>query len=293
MSTTAFQYAEAFARNIGLISEADQARLQQTTIGLPGLGGVGGAHLLTLTRLGIGGFHLADGDRFELANFNRQHGATIQTLNQDKTAVMAEQALAINPELRLKTFDEPISAANISAFLEGCDLAIDGLDFFCIEARRLLFQQAQLKGIPVITCGPLGFSVACLIFMPEGPSFDAYMAITDAQPRTEQLLRFALGLAPAGLHVSSMDRTQISLSDNRGPSSAIAIQLCSALAAMEAVNLMVHKRPVPAVPHYQQIDLCRMRYKRGRLTSGNHSWLQQIKLAYMRRLLKNDFTTRA
>ena len=59
-----FDYEEAFSRNLGWVTPAEQQTLRSKRIAIAGLGGVGGAHLLTLARLGIGRFHLADFDRF-------------------------------------------------------------------------------------------------------------------------------------------------------------------------------------------------------------------------------------
>jgi molybdopterin/thiamine biosynthesis adenylyltransferase len=52
----AFRYEEAFARNIGWVTEAEQAALRGKRIAIAGAGGVGGVHLLTLARLGVGAF---------------------------------------------------------------------------------------------------------------------------------------------------------------------------------------------------------------------------------------------
>ena len=76
--TTSFDYHLAFSRNLGWVTEAEQAALRSRRIAIAGLGGVGGSHLLTLTRLGIGKFTIADLDVFELANFNRQAGASLR-----------------------------------------------------------------------------------------------------------------------------------------------------------------------------------------------------------------------
>ena len=75
-----FDYHEAFSRNLGWVTEAEQETLRNKRIAIAGMGGVGGSHLLTLTRLGIGAFNLADFDQFELANFNRQAGASVSHL---------------------------------------------------------------------------------------------------------------------------------------------------------------------------------------------------------------------
>src|SRR5438874_1893928 len=102
--TRAFDYDTAFSRNIGWVTEEEQQALRGKTIAIAGMGGVGGAHAITLARLGVGNFHLADFDRFDVANFNRQMGAFNSTVDKEKTAVMAEMARDINPELRLRIF---------------------------------------------------------------------------------------------------------------------------------------------------------------------------------------------
>ena len=124
------------------------------------MGGVGGIHLVTLARLGIGAFHVADPDVFEIANFNRQYGATTRGLGRPKVEVMAEEARAINPELEIRVFAEPIGPANVGEFLDGVDLVIDGIDFFALDVRRLVFREARRRGIWAITAGPIGFSAA-------------------------------------------------------------------------------------------------------------------------------------
>ena len=70
-----FSYAKAFDRNIGWVTEAEQASLRGRCVAIAGMGGVGGWHLLTLVRLGIGRVRLADFDTYDIANFNRQVGA--------------------------------------------------------------------------------------------------------------------------------------------------------------------------------------------------------------------------
>ena len=60
----AFSYTGAFARNLGWVTPAEQLQLRRKRVAIAGMGGVGGVHLLTLTRLGVGAFHVADFDRF-------------------------------------------------------------------------------------------------------------------------------------------------------------------------------------------------------------------------------------
>ena len=99
-----FSYDDAFSRNIGWVTAEEQQSLRRKRAAIAGLGGVGGAHLLALTRLGVGAFHIADSDAFDLPNFNRQAGALVSTLGRPKTDVLANMA---------RDSDDPRSVAGI------------------------------------------------------------------------------------------------------------------------------------------------------------------------------------
>jgi len=286
-----FDYATAFSSNLGILTPHEQDLLRDTTVAIPGMGGVGGAHLLTLTRLGIGRFAIADHDHFELKNFNRQSGATLATLGRPKTDVMAEMARAINPELSVRVYPDGLHSQNIDEFLHDCRVVVDGLDFFNMGARRLLFREARARQIPVVTCGPIGFGAAQLVFTPDGPSFDDYFAIRDDMEEREQLARFAIGLAPAGLHFSYLKLDSVSFTHHRGPSTAAAVSLCAGMAAVEILCFVLKRRPLVAVPRYTQFDPYRRRYRVGTLCGGNRHPLQQLKLWYFKRRLAHDFAT--
>ena len=129
-ATGRFPYDAAFDRNIGWLTNWEQLALRGKAVAIAEMGGVGGVHLLTLARLGIGAFSIADLDVFEFANFNRQVGATLQTVGRPKVEVLEDMALAINPEIQIRRFDAGVTLANIDDFLAGTDLFVDGLDFF-------------------------------------------------------------------------------------------------------------------------------------------------------------------
>ena len=84
-----WNYEEAVSRNLGLISPDEQQHLRHCRVAIPGMGGVGGNHLMTLTRMGIGKFRIADADEFEVKNLKRQIGATLESLGQSKADVMS------------------------------------------------------------------------------------------------------------------------------------------------------------------------------------------------------------
>jgi molybdopterin/thiamine biosynthesis adenylyltransferase len=282
----AWSYAGAFQRHRGLIDAAEQDRLRASRVAIVGLGGVGGVHLATLARLGIGAFHLADPDHFELANFNRQYGATTHTLGHGKAHVMAETAAAINPHVDLRVFAEAVTPDNVGAFLDGVDVLVDGIDFFAIEARRLLFREARRRGIWAVTAGPLGFSTAWLAFDPRGLSFDDYFDLHDGMNRWDQLIAFAVGVAPRATHLSYLDLSVVDPRSGAGPSSGLACQLCAGVAAAEVVKILLDRSPLRAAPYYSQFDAYRGVLRTGRLRGGNRHPMQRLKRWYLRRRLR-------
>src|SRR5471032_1391530 len=169
-----FSYQQAYARNIGWVTLAEQSVLRGKRIAIAGMGGVGGVHLLTLARLGVGAFHIADFDTFDIANFNRQAGAMMSTLGQPKVEVMARMTLDINPELQIRQFPNGVHAGNLADFLDGVDLYVDGLDFFAFPARQATFAMCAQLGIPAITAAPLGLGTAVLNFLPGQMTFEEY-----------------------------------------------------------------------------------------------------------------------
>src|SRR4051812_38712913 len=87
--TAIFNYDQAFSSNLGWLTKPEQQILKGKRVAIAGMGGVGGAHLLTLARLGLTRFSIADFDQFEPHNFNRQAGATMDSLGKPKVEVLA------------------------------------------------------------------------------------------------------------------------------------------------------------------------------------------------------------
>src|SRR5687767_9204634 len=102
MKTETYNYDQAVFRNFGIVNHEDQKRLRNATVGIPSMGCVGGLHLMTLARLGVGAFHIADGEAFDATDLNRQYGALLPTLGQNKADVMCDLAKNVNPEIKIK-----------------------------------------------------------------------------------------------------------------------------------------------------------------------------------------------
>jgi molybdopterin/thiamine biosynthesis adenylyltransferase len=283
MAHTRFAYQEAFARNIGWVTPAEQQALRGKRVAIAGMGGVGGNHLLTLARLGVGHFRIADFDRFDVANFNRQVGAMTSTLDQPKAEVMARMARDINPEVEVEIFSEGVDESNLRSFLEGCDLYVDSLDFFAFDIRQRTFAMCAQLGVPATTAAPLGMGAAVLTFMPGKMTFEEYFQWGDHN-EVEKAIRFVVGLAPAGLHRPYLVVPEaVNFGERRGPSTFMACQLCAGMAATEALKIMLGRGKVLAAPWGMQFDAYRGKLARTWRPGGNRNPLHRLMITIGRR----------
>lgn len=278
-------YSDLFSRNLGVVTGAEQARLRAACVGLAGCGGVGGAYALTFARMGVGAFHLADFDGFEAANFNRQQGATLATLGRPKTEVLRELILAINPEAKVTLFPQGITGDSVGAFLTGTGVVMDGIDFYALPVRRLLFPAAERRGVPVVTSGPIGLTTTLHVFGPGAMPFEEYFDFAGCRDRTEEFAAFIAGVTPGLLQLGQVDVAQVDFAAQRAPSFATAIQLCAGLACTEAMRLLLGRGTPFLAPRYFQFDPVSLKTAKGRLAFGNRGPLQRLKRRMIARQL--------
>jgi molybdopterin/thiamine biosynthesis adenylyltransferase len=283
--TIEFNYEKAFSRNIGWVTESEQQTLRRKRVAIAGLGGVGGAHLLTLTRLGIGAFHISDFDAFDIPNFNRQAGATMSSLGRQKADVLSEMARNINPEVQLTVFEKGVNDQNVDAFLNGIDLYVDGLDFFAFSARKLVFPGCTQRGIPATTAAPLGMGAAVLNFLPGGMTFEEYFR-WDGCTENQMALRFLIGLSPAMLQrVYLVDPSAVDFKARKGPSTPMACEICAGMAATQALKILLNRGPVVTAPRGLHFDAFRNKMVTTWRPWGNGNPIQRLALAIASRQL--------
>ena len=282
-----FDYHEAFSRNLGWVTEQEQDCLRSRRVAIAGMGGVGGFHLLTLSRLGVGAFNLADFDTFGLVNFNRQAGAAVSTLGKRKLDVMSTMARDINPELDLRQFPSGLDERVLDDFLSDVDLYVDGLDFFALDIRQAVFAACARRGIPAITVAPLGMGAALLNFLPGKMTFEEYFGFAQNN-QLEKAIRFFIGLAPARLHMGYLvDPSKIDLANHKGPSTAMGCMLCAGVASTEALKILLGRGRVYSAPWGVHYDAFKNRLARTWRPGGNdRNPLQRYALSMLRRRLQ-------
>ena len=281
-----FDYDRAFSRNIGWVSMAEQIKLKTSRIAIAGLGGVGGAHLLTLARLGIGQFNIADFDDFDIQNLNRQAGAFMPFMGQPKVDTLAQMAREINPEIDLRLFPQGVTPENIDEFLRDVDIYVDGLDFFVLPVRRMVFAKCREKNVPALTAAPLGMGTAFLYFRPGGMSFEQYFKVDGHAPE-EQYSRFIAGLSPAMLQRDYLVVPEaVNFREHRGPSTIMACDLCAGLMGTSVLKLLLGRGAIKAAPWGLHFDAYHQRLKSTWRPFGNANPLQQLLLHFIRPVLR-------
>ncbi|MEF8754672.1 MAG: ThiF family adenylyltransferase [Accumulibacter sp.] len=284
--TTPFDYYTAFQRNLGFLSREEQEKLRTARVAIAGLGGTGGAQVHALCRMGIGSFHLADPDIFELVNFNRQIGATMGSIGRAKTAVMDELVRGINPEADVHLFETGVNPENIAAFLDGVDVVVDSLDFYCFKERFLLYRTARERGIWVLTSPPLGFGYTLLIFSPQGMSFEDYFAFKEGMDEFELSVSLIAGIAPRPWLMEYQTKGGLDPAGHRLPSVGAAPFMIAGVIATEVMNLLIRKQATLSVPDIIQYDALLRRFRRARYPWGMRGPLQRLKKVFLRRQLR-------
>lgn len=283
-----FDYNKAFKRNIGWVTEEEQSILKSKRVAVGGLGGVGGSHLITLTRLGIGNFHIADIDTFDYPNFNRQYGASLSTVDQPKSDIMKDLILDINPELNISVFNEGVQESNLEEFLKGVDVYVDSLDIFALEIRRRIFARCYELGIPAITAAPMGMGTAFLIFMPGKMSFEDYFSL-DGLSFEDQIIYFVMGVSPSVQQRKYLvDRSSVNFLSQKVPSTAMGIEISAGVACTQVLKLLLGRGEIIFAPHGLHFDAYRNKLIKTWRPWGNKNPLQRLMYRRIKEILDDN-----
>lgn len=141
------RYSERTTRNIGFVTEAEQAKLKGATVFVAGTGGMGGACVMALARMGVGTLILADLDAFERSNINRQLFATEETIDQHKAEATARQCALINPEMTVEVHHADWTQ-RAEKLIGRADVVVNGTDD--LGASLLLYRTAAALGRTVV-----------------------------------------------------------------------------------------------------------------------------------------------
>lgn len=138
-----------------LLGEQQILRIENTLVAVLGLGGVGGAAVEALARLGVGNILVADSDKVELSNLNRQILATHSSLGGNKTDAAAARILDINPQAKVTAAQQFYMPENRDFLFDYApDVVIDAID--TVTAKLDLAEQCHKRGVPLVMCLGMG-----------------------------------------------------------------------------------------------------------------------------------------
>jgi tRNA A37 threonylcarbamoyladenosine dehydratase len=139
-----------FSRTEILIGKTALEKLNESTVIIFGIGGVGSYTAEALARAGVGHLILVDYDEICLTNINRQLHALYSTIGQAKVEVMRKRILDINPKVKVEAVKEFFSAENADSFLgRNPDYVVDAID--TVSGKVSLAKECLGRGIPLIS----------------------------------------------------------------------------------------------------------------------------------------------
>ena len=139
-----------------LVKEEGIERLQSANILIVGLGGVGSFAAEFLVRSGIGNLTIVDGDTVDITNINRQLPALNSTIGKNKTDVVAERILDINPKINLKKINEFLEPERMEEILtqEKFDYVLDCIDSLSPKLALIITcKRKKIKLVSVMGAG--------------------------------------------------------------------------------------------------------------------------------------------
>ena len=156
-------FPNRYDRNKIALSEEECAKLANKRIAIVGCGGLGGAVIEALARIGVGYLRVIDGDVFEESNLNRQLLCTESALGREKALVAAERIAAINSSVQAEPLVTFLTESNAASLLSDVDCVVDCLDN--LEARFWTAHACQNRGLPLVYGAIAGwFGQVCTVY---------------------------------------------------------------------------------------------------------------------------------
>ena len=174
------QQIERYSRHIILkeVGGKGQQKFLDGKVMIIGAGGLGSPIALYLAAAGVGTIGIADADTVDLSNLQRQIAHHTRDIGTAKVLSAKEKMVAMNPDVRVNTYETWINAENIMEIIKDYDFVIDGTDNFA--AKFLINDACVLAGKPYSHGGILQFDGQTMTVKPgESP---CYRCIFPAPP---------------------------------------------------------------------------------------------------------------
>jgi molybdopterin/thiamine biosynthesis adenylyltransferase len=157
---------QRYSRNIILqeIGIEGQEKICNGSVLVIGAGGLGSPALLYLAAAGVGRIGIVDFDKVDLTNLQRQIIHFTPDVGKSKVLSAKEKIEALNPEVKVETYDVLLSSENIREIIKNYDFVIDGTDNF--RSKFLINDACYFEGKPLSHGGILRFFGQTMTIIP-------------------------------------------------------------------------------------------------------------------------------
>ena len=155
---------EIFSRQLILdeFSFKNFKKLQNKSISIIGIGGIGCPTAQYLISSGIKNLQIFDQDIVKKSNLNRQNLFSINDIGKKKSIIAKKKLKGINPLANIKSYHKKISGDNLNLLKES-SIVIDATDNW--ETMKLVNNYCQSNYIPLLSSSVVGFDIQIALFI--------------------------------------------------------------------------------------------------------------------------------
>jgi molybdopterin/thiamine biosynthesis adenylyltransferase/rhodanese-related sulfurtransferase len=147
-----------------------QLKLRRAKVLMIGTGGLGAPLGLYLAAAGVGHLGLVDFDVVDFTNLQRQVTFSTADVGKAKTEATKARLSALNPTIRIETFETRLTSDNALELFRDFDIIVDGTDNF--PTRYLVNDACVLLGKPNVYGSIFRFEGQATVFgYPGGPCY--------------------------------------------------------------------------------------------------------------------------
>ena len=163
-------YWEIINRQKEILNKKEQLKLKNSKITVIGCGGIGGAVIEMLARMGVNHLKIVDKDKFDVSNINRQLMSSMDRVGQSKTEVTKEIISSINPFVEIEAFNTELNEGNVDEIIDTSTVVVDALDN--LKARIITSRSALKQNIPFVHGAIHGTMGQITTFTSETPTYE-------------------------------------------------------------------------------------------------------------------------
>ena len=160
------EQVDRYSRQIILeeVGQQGQQRLLEGSVLIVGIGGLGSPAAYYLAAAGVGRIGLVDFDRVEINNLQRQVIHFTGDVGKPKVESAAAKMRALNPDVQLETYSEPLTEKNALDIIGNYDFITDGTDNF--STKFLINDACYFARKPFSHAGILRFEGQTITVIP-------------------------------------------------------------------------------------------------------------------------------